>query len=698
MVKDIGTGKISASHLEREACVYIRQSSPGQVINNTESTRRQYDLSERALALGWPRERIRVIDQDQGLSGADAERRGGFQDLMARIAAGEVGIVLSLEISRLGRSNADLHRLFRLASLSGTLVCDEAGVHDPGNSSDLLLLGIKSSVYEFELDGIRQRLLGGVLNKAQRGELRTALPAGLVCDPQDAVVLDPDIQVAEAVNLVFETFRRTRSVRATFNWLLDNAIPLPACPVSEGHRLIWSEARYSRVLSILRNPRYAGCYAWGRRGGNAGRANPWEAWRVCIPEAHAGYIDWEEFQRNQRQLADNHRQCFVAAHGRTGPLREGGALLQSRAICGRCGSQMLVKYGGATDPKRANERHYHCVGGKAARAGKSCQTMRGERIDAAVTDFLVGAVNRSNIDLALSVEEQVKSDFARADRQRSHRVEALRHQAELAGRRCREVDPGYRLVAAALEREWNDALHKLDEAEAERSRLADEFQQTTDEVQRRRIRELSADFAVAWNAPTTGNADRKRMLALLVEDATLIRSGYSVSIQLRMRGGRALELDPVDLLRPGGGVRSTPAETVAEVGRLTESMGDKAIAGQLNRRGMLNCGDKPWTRESVASLRHYHGLPSHLRRLQKAKREQGWSTAEEISKALGISVRALRERSRRGTWVERHTFTIGTRPFSMYRLLDDAGCERTREPQTDHPGNGHGHEMTREAS
>ena len=697
-MKDIGTGKISASHLEREACVYIRQSSPGQVVNNTESARRQYDLSERALALGWPRERIRVIDEDQGLSGADAERRGGFQDLMARIAAGEVGIVLSLEISRLGRNNADLHRLFRLAALSGTLVCDEAGVHDPGNSSDLLLLGIKSSVYEFELDGIRQRLLGGVLNKARRGELRTALPAGLVYDSAGAVVLDPDIQVAEAVNLVFETFRRTRSARATFNWLLDNAILLPACPASEGHRLIWSEAHYSRVLGILRNPRYAGCYAWGRRGGNAGRADPWEAWRVCIPEAHAGYIDWEEFQRNQRQLADNHRQCFVAAHGRTGPLREGGALLQSRAICGRCGSQMLVKYGGATDSKRANERHYYCVGGKVARAGESCQTMRGERIDAAVADFLVGAVNRSNIDLALSVEEQVRSDFARADRQRSHRVEALRHKAELAGRRYREVDPGYRLVAATLESEWNDALRKLDEAEAERSRLADEFQKTTDEVQRRRIRELSADFAVAWNAPTTGNADRKRMLALLVEDATLIRSGYSVAIQLRMRGGRALELDPVELLRPGVGVRNTPAETVAEVGRLTESMGDKAIAVELNRRGTLNCGDKPWTRQSIASLRHYHGLPSHLRRLQQAKREQGWSTAEEISKVLGTSVKAMRERSRRGTWVERHAFTIGTRTFSMYRLLDAARCERTKEPQSDHPGNRRGHESTREAS
>ncbi len=285
-----------------------------------------------------------------------------------------------------------------------------------------------------------------------------------------------------------------------------------------------------------------------------------------------------------------------------------------------------------------------------------------------------------------------------SDLQRSHRVEALRHQAELAGRRYREVDPGNRLVAATLEREWNDALRKPDEAEAGRNRLADEFRQTTDEVRRRRIRELSADFAVAWNAPTTGNADRKRMPALLVEDATLIRSGYSVSIQLRMRGGRALELDPVELLRPGGGVRRTPAETVAEVGRLAESMGDKAIAVELNRRGMLNCGDKPWTRGSVASLRHYHGLPSRLRRLQQAKREQGWSTAEEISKVLGTSVRALRERCRRGAWVERHAFTIGTRMFSMYRLLDDAECKPTTEPQTDQSGNGRGHGMTREAS
>jgi len=692
-MNDTGTGKIAASHLAREACVYIRQSSPGQVACNTESTRRQYDLGPRAQALGWPRERIRIIDEDQGLSGANAEKRGGFQDLMARVAAGEVGIILSLEISRLGRGNADLHRLFRLAALSGTLICDEAGIHDPGDSSDLLLLGIKSSVSEFELAGIRQRLLGGILNKAQRGELKIALPAGLVYDPLDAVVLDPDIQVSEAIGLVFETFRRTRSARATLIWLLANDILLPACRPFKGGPT-WSEAQYSRVLCILRNPRYAGCYVWGRGRRGAGQEAPWEAWRVCIPEAHAGYIDWEEFQQNQRQLSDNHGRSLGGAAGRTGPLRSGGALLQSRVICGLCGNMMMVRYGSAKAPAR----YYHCLCGQVGQVKAPCQTMRGEEIDAAVSDFIVEAVGRDSIDLALSVEEQVRSDFASADRQRSQRVEALRHRTELAGRRYRQVDPGNRLVAATLERDWNDALRDMAAAEDERNRLADEFRQTEDEVQRRRIRELSADFAIVWNAPATGHADRKRMLALLIEDVTLTRGGYSVRIRLRMRGGRAVELDPVELLRPGGGTPRTPPETVAEVNRLGDSMDDTAIAEELNRRGMLNCGGKLWTRQSVSSLRSYHGIPSHLRRLQQAKRELGWSTAGEIAEVLDISVRALRERSRRGTWVERHAFNIGVRTFSMYRLLDDAGQDRKRGPQPDRAEGVRAHDSNRGAS
>lgn len=513
-----------------------------------------------------------------------------------------------------------------------------------------------------------------MLSKAQRGELRIALPAGLVRDPEGATVPDPDARVSGAVNLVFGTFRRTRSARATLNWLVENGVDLPACPPAERGGLVWAKASYSRVLGILRNPSYAGCYAWGWRSAGpveAGRAEPWESWRVCIPDAHAGYIGWDEFRRNQGQLADNHRRSF-ADGSRTGPVREGAALLQSRVICGRCGNRMQVKYGQRSDPRRMDERHYLCIGERIRRAGRSCQTMCGERIDAAVSDFVVSAVNRSSIELALSVERQVRSDFEEADRQRSHRVGELRHRAELAGRRYRQVDPGHRNVAASLEGEWDRALRELHEAEAERSRLAEEFGRTTDEVQLRRIRELSADFATAWNAPSTGNAERKRMLALLVEDATLTRSGHSVSIQLRMRGGRAVELDPIELLRPGGGVRRTPVATVAEVGRLTECMDDRAIAEELNRRGMLNCGDKPWTKASIVSLRHYNGLPSHLRRLQQAKREEGWRTANEVAGELGISVRALRERCRRGTWVESCTFAIGIRPFSMYRLLDEA--------------------------
>ena len=281
-----GADKIKPHHRARDACVYIRQSTPGQVINNTESTRRQVDLRRRALALGWSAEQIRAIDDDQGQSADGRVDRHGFYDLMARVGAGEVGIILSLEISRLGRIHAELQGLYHLAALSDTLILDEAGVHDPKDSSDRLMLGIKSSVYEFELHGIRDRLYGGMRNKAERGDLPLILPTGLEYDPAGAVVLDPDVQVTEAITHVFEAFRRTRSAKATQTWLLSNGIRLPSRPLGAKRELVWSAARYSRVLSTLKNPRYAGCYVWGRFDRRRDRTG-----RTVFAPASAGRLD-----------------------------------------------------------------------------------------------------------------------------------------------------------------------------------------------------------------------------------------------------------------------------------------------------------------------------------------------------------------------------------------------------------------------
>ena len=659
--------RITVSHLSREACLYIRQSTPGQVLHHTESTRRQYDLRYRAQALGWQDDQIRVIDEDQGKSGAQADERHGFQDLMARIAAGEVGLVLSLEISRLGRNHSDLHRLFSVAAMSDTLILDEGGIHDPNNSNDRLLLGIKSSVYEFELQGIRQRLIGGKQNKARRGELRMQLPVGLVYAPDHQVVLDPDSRVREAITHVFEQFRRTGSAHATQKWLLRNGLQLPGRANTVERELSWSRASYSRVLGLIKNPRYAGCYVWGRTGkkprSNGGRIllKP-ENWKVCIPDAHAGYIDWDEYQRNQKQLVAN--RMLFAPNGFS--LRKGTALLQSRVICGRCGNRMKNQYAPPAHPHQAAKILYVCIDG-ALTNGKRCQVLRGERVDEAVSRFVVDSVNEHNIDLALEVQNQINADFDKADRQRGQQVEAIEYRVDLARRRYCEVDPANRLVAASLENSWNEALRELEDAKTERRQHREHFESQGTAEQVSRLRDLSEDFARAWYASTTGPADRKRLLAQLVEDTTLTRTDYSVLIQLRMRGGRTVELEPVTLNRPGNYTIKTPPKVLAEVRRLITTMPDEAVAEHLNRQGWSSGNGKLYTRMKVVSLRNYYGVPSHLRCRQQALREHGWYTAEELSPLLGVGVRALRARSYRGTWVERTTFTIGPRSFSMYR-------------------------------
>ena len=309
-MSDVPTSfKVAEHHRRREACLYVRQSSPKQVVNHTESTRRQYGLRQRALALGWPDEGIRTIDDDQGMSGEYSGNRSGFRDLMDRVAAGDVGIILSLEVSRLCRNAADWQRLLQIAAFSDTLILDEDGLYDPNDSNDRLLLGFKGALSEYEMQSIRARLLGGQRSKARRGELKMRLPLGLAYNDRDEVVLDPDRAVVEAISLVFATFRRTGSAMQTLKWFRRNAVTLPSRPYRLHGELMWSVPNHSHILFILHNPRYAGCFAYGRsrtRKLPDGKAQytklVMEEWQVCIPEAHAGYIDWDEYCRLTMEL------------------------------------------------------------------------------------------------------------------------------------------------------------------------------------------------------------------------------------------------------------------------------------------------------------------------------------------------------------------------------------------------------------
>ena len=673
------TRKIAPHHLEREACLYVRQSSLRQVMQNTESARRQYGLSQRATALGWPAERIRVIDEDQGKSGAYSGNRSGFRDLMGSIAAGEVGIVLGLEVARLARDNADWHQLLRIAGITNTLILDETGIYDPNDGNDKLLLGVKGTLSEFELQGIKARLLGGQRSAAARGALKIRLPVGLAYNDKDEVVLDPDRSVVDAVRLVFDSFRRMGSAKAVAKWMHCENIELPSRPRSGPiyGELRWAPPRVPQIARILRNPRYAGAYVYGqthfeRRADGTGRCRvvPMEDWHVCIPDAHVGFIDWDEYLRNRATLRGN-AAAFLESSSRTAAPREGSALLQSRVICGHCGRRMGMQYNNALPHRNRPARYFYVCNEESSRYGrKTCQSMRGDLVDAEISRFVIDALNRENIDLALAVQQQVEVEFAEADAQRAKRIEAIRYEADVARRRFFEVDPANRLVAASLEADWNERLRDLEEACQEREARAAAHDTELSARQVERIRELACDFEQVWNADQTGNADRKRLLGLLIEDATLTRDGSEVTIGLRMRGGRSLTLETLQLPRPMAEIRKTPPETVAAVDRLLETHGDEGAARELNAMGRRNWKGQLYTAAHVGRIRRAYGLPNYLERATKRLRDQGFSTAAEVAAQLGFNERVVRLLGRTATdaRVERVIVpTEGRRRYCVYR-------------------------------
>ena len=689
-MSDIPTSfKVAEHHRRREACLYIRQSSQKQVVNHTESTRRQYALRQRATALGWPDERIRTIDDDQGMSGEYSGNRNGFRDLTDRVAAGEVGIVLSLEVSRLCRNAADWQRLLQIAAFSDTLILDEDGLYDPNDSNDRLLLGFKGALSEYEMQSIRARLLGGQRSKARRGELKMRLPLGLAYDDRDEVVLDPDRTIVEAISLVFATFRRTGSAMQTLKWFRKNAAALPSRPYRLRGEVMWAVPNHSQILFILHNPRYAGCFVYGRSrtrklpDGKAQCAKlAMEDWQVCIPQAHAGYIDWDEYCRNQETLERN-RTGFMPGAGRQPPPRDGLALLQSRVICGHCGHRMTSHYSPARPDRNQKARwYYYCRHNIVRRGARTCQSLRGPEVDAAVSDFIVAAVNRKNIALALAVREQVRADHAAADRQHANRIEALRTEADMARRRYLAVDPSNRLVAASLEAEWNARLEALTRAVAERELLRKIHEKAISVEQDQRILELARDFGTVWNAPTTSNVDRKRLLALLVEDATLTREGYRATIGLRLRGGKTHTLQ-VELPQPYcDKKRRMPRDEDArlEIKALADLGHDNdAVAEELNRRGRRDAQGDLFTARCIQEFRGNWNWPSCTELHRARLRRQGYVSGTELASTMGIHPCTVRQRAHRKRGIEACRFKVGGRSFTMYKEVPHSADNDDRD-------------------
>ena len=536
---------MTGAHLARTAYLYVRQSTLRQVLTNTESATRQYALRQRAIALGWPAEQVVTIDCDQGQSGASAADREGFQRLVAEVGMGRAGIVLGLEVSRLARNNADWHRLLEICALSGTLICDEDGLYDPGEFNDRLLLGLKGTMSEAELHFIRARLRGGQLSKARRGELKMPLPVGLVYDPADRVVLDPDASVRDAISHLFTVFARTGSARAVVQDFARDGLLFPV-RIRKGARkgeLTWTSLGHWQVLRALHNPRYAGAFAYGRRreartpdGKKTFLTVPREQWTALFTDAHPGYLTWEQFEANQQLLLAN-----AAAHGQErdrGPAREGSALLQGLAICGRCGRRITVRY----HVRRGIQiPDYECVRACIDTGGPRCLTVPGAAVDTAVGQLLLDTVTPLALDVALSVQTELETRADEADTLRRRHVERTRQHADLARRRYLAVDPNNRLVADSLEADWNDALRALRAAEDDYDTAAAKAAETLSEQNKARIRSLATDFPALWSDPATPPRERKRMTRLVIEDITLAKTDQ-IHLHVRFRGGTTTSL------------------------------------------------------------------------------------------------------------------------------------------------------------
>jgi DNA invertase Pin-like site-specific DNA recombinase len=615
--------KVTASHLRRAAVIYVRQSTLAQVDRNRESTARQYDLVARAQALGWPRSAVRVIDEDLGHSGTSTAGRSGFAELAVQVGLGQVGIVVSLEVSRLARNNADWYRLLDLAGLTDTLIADADGVYHPALFNDRLVLGMKGTMSEAEIHILRARLDGGIRNKAARGQLRKELPVGLVWgEAEGEILLHPDEAVRGVIAAIFEQFAACGSARGVWLWLREHGLKLPLPKTGFAtftEPIRWVEPTYHAVHKVLTHPAYAGAYVFGKTRyqrylGEDGamhtrrRKLPQDQWQVLIKDHHPGYLDWDTYQANQTAIATNTRP--MAHQPGTGAVREGCAWLQGLATCGVCGRKLAVFYEG---PTKATPGYYCTAGGLVNGRGVFHMRVGGLAIGQAVAEVFLATLAPAALRAALAAAQQLEDGHDSALTQWRREVERARYAAAKAERRYHAVDPDNRLVARGLETAWEQALRDQADADAELARRETARPTTLSDAERDAILALGNDLDQVWAAPTTTDRDRKQLLHTLLDEVniTLHRDAEhnQANLILRWKGGAIGELT-VPLKRQQPKIR-TDEDTVDLVRRLAVHYPDAVIAGILNRQGRRTPRGLSYTATRVQGLRHYWKIDCH---------------------------------------------------------------------------------------
>jgi DNA invertase Pin-like site-specific DNA recombinase len=602
-----GETKISNTHRDRLAVIYLRQSSMAQVREHTESTTRQYGLAEVAVSLGWARQDVVVIDTDLGVSGRWGVARAGFTELVGRVCSGEVGAIFGIEISRLARSNAEVARLMEFAAITQTLLIDADGIYDPGDINDRMLLGMKSTIGEVELHVMAQRLAASKKAAAERGELRTPLPVGYVHDQAGEVVIDPDAEVQAAIRDLFAAFAGCGSAYGVVTAFTDRRFPLRAYGGAWAGALRWGRLTHARVLGVLKNPCYAGAYVHGRY--TSRRAvepdgtvrtslieRPRAEWPVLIHDHHEGYLSWADYLANEAKLAANRTNAGAR------PPREGSALCQGIITCGSCGKPMRTNY--HTDQRPS----YECARRADGLTTPTCRSIAASAVDVAVADRLLQALNPAEIALALAAADDVTDRHRRISRAVELAVERARYEADRAERAFCQVEPENRLVARTLEARWETKLAALAETE---QALAATQKARPPLPTRIELEQLAANLPGLWHAPTTSNKDRKRLLRTLIADITLLpeTDHATARIGIHWHTGATEELT-IDRPLPPGPAKRSPSPAVELVRQLGPTTDTRDMADKLNAAGLTTGHGRPFDVAAVQWIRHAYRIPA----------------------------------------------------------------------------------------
>jgi DNA invertase Pin-like site-specific DNA recombinase len=627
--------KITADHLARGAFVYIRQSTPDQLVHNQESRRRQYGLADRAKQLGWAS--IEIIDDDLGRSGGGIVRPG-FERLLAAICEARVGAVFAIEASRLARNGRDWHTLIEFCGLVGTVIVDEDGIYDPRHSNDRLLLGMKGTMSELELSLFRQRSQEALKQKARRGALFLGVAAGYVKTGHDRIEKDPDQQVQGALRIVFAKFAELQSVRQVHVWLREEGIALPVKCLNnaEEHRVVWRLPLYNTVHNILTNPIYAGAYAFGRTTSKVsveegrkrvrrGVRRPLAEWDVLLKDQHEGYISWVEFERNLQVIANNATGKGSAVA--RGAVRRGELLLAGLLRCGRCGRKMYVAYGGKAG-------RYVCEGALVNHGTERCISFGGMRADDAVGMEVLRVIKPLGIDAAIKALDAQASETSAAARQLELALQRVRFEAAHARRQYDAVDPANRLVAGELERRWNEALQVVHRIESEIAVLEAKKPTPLGETERQQLMQLGTDLALAWSHPAATSATRKRILRTALSEIVVRVEADSIEMILHWQGGDHTALK-VKKNRAGQHRWTIPEDTLSLVRELARLMPDRQIARLLNRAGKPTGRGNGWTQARVCSFRSHHGIAVYR---ESEWAERGEITLEAAAQIMNVSV------------------------------------------------------------